>query len=72
MMKRLPANEAASSKEFEQRVHDSNSNLDLNESVHFSKPREGMEIGKDVAEEVLATLDSNSDDENGNKDEVNV
>ena len=62
--------ETASSKKFEQRVHDSN--LDLNESVHISKPRKGMEIGKDVAEEVLATLDSNSDEENGNKNEVNV
>ena len=35
--------ETASSKEFEQRVHDSN--LDLNESVHISRPRADKENG---------------------------
>ena len=67
-MKRLPANEAASSKEFEHRVYDSN--LDLDERAHISKPQEGMEIGMDVAEEVQTILDSNLDEENGNKNEV--
>ena len=61
-MKWFTANqaEAASSKGVEQRVNDSN--LD-------SSPQ-AVEIGKDVAEEVQTTLDSNSDEENGNKNKV--